>query len=92
MDFAVGEVFRRKVAVVDETSGVEESIILSVQYLQTNINSLHTTTRSSPKARYKPATPNGFRVAIAFEWQDPLAWKMMSTGHVGECSLQGKEG
>ena len=32
MDFAVGEVFRRKVAVVDETSGVEESIILSGRY------------------------------------------------------------
>lgn len=32
MDFAVGEVFRRKVAAVDETSGVEESIILSGRY------------------------------------------------------------
>ena len=32
MDFAVGEVFRRKVAVVDETSGVEELIILSGRY------------------------------------------------------------
>ena len=32
MDFAVGEVFRRKVTVVDETSGVEESIILSGRY------------------------------------------------------------
>ena len=30
MDFTVGEVFRRKVAVVDETSGVEESIIFLV--------------------------------------------------------------
>ena len=32
MDFAVGEVFRRKVAAVDETSGVEELIILSGRY------------------------------------------------------------
>ena len=53
--------------------------------------SIHTMTRSSQKARYKTTTPNDFRSRDSI-WaaNHPLACKMTSTGHVGECSLQGE--